>query len=88
MSKDSVQQRALQRLIEILGSPDALAARLEASRGDVARWLAAEPEIPQEYFLRAVDLLLAQPVENYVRPVEGRLIKPDPGAGKKCNNGE
>jgi hypothetical protein len=88
MPEGSVQQRTLRKLVQVLGAADAVARKLQVTAADLRGWVEGVAEVPTHVFLRAVDLLLEQPLENYVRPVGGRLIKPEAGGGKKCNNGE
>ena len=88
MRPGSVQQRTLQKLIQVLGTPEALARELQVPAADLRRWIAGEADVPRHVFLHAVDLLLLQPAEKYIKPVEGRLLAPEAQGGKKCNNGE
>lgn len=53
----TVQTRALEQALEILGSADALGAYLGASPRDLEAWLGGEAPLPGDAFLRIVDLL-------------------------------
>lgn len=54
----SVQIRALQKVVELSGGPQALAARLDLKIADIDKWLSGKAQIPREVFLRIVDVLI------------------------------
>ena len=56
----AVHKRALQRAIEIAGGADALARQLQVPPNAVRFWLNGSSPLPDDIFLKLVDLLLAR----------------------------
>ena len=54
----SVHKRALRRALELAGGAEALALHLKVSPTAVRFWLNASGPVPDDIFLRIVDLLL------------------------------
>lgn len=52
-----MQVRALRRTAEIVGGTEALSRRLDVAHDVLLVWL-QKAEVPEAYFLRAVDILL------------------------------
>lgn len=57
MRSHQVHLRALQRAAEIAGGPEALAAYLGVSGDRVSIWIKGGSRIPDDVFLKIVDLL-------------------------------
>jgi hypothetical protein len=55
--RESVQLRALRRAAQVVGSTEELARRLEVAHDVLLDWL-EKAQVPEAYFLRAVDVLL------------------------------
>jgi hypothetical protein len=64
MAEKTVKGRTLERAAYLSGGTHALARRLKAPSTDVARWINGDEEPPNIYFLRAVDLVLAEAHER------------------------
>ena len=58
--RESVQMRALRRAAEVAGGTEALARRLGVAHDVLLGWM-EKAELPEAYFLRAVDILLEGP---------------------------
>lgn len=57
-----VYARALKRAAEIVGGVNELGAQLDIPTEELANWLQGTKRIPQEVFLRAVDIVVAYDV--------------------------
>ncbi len=55
----TVYARTLRRAAQIVGGPRELAARLGVAADDVVCWLDGTRRVPQEIFLKAVDIVVA-----------------------------
>jgi hypothetical protein len=60
----AVRSRALKRAIEIVGGIEILAAQLDVSSDDVVLWSQGTKGVPEEVFLRAVDIVTAAEVND------------------------
>jgi len=56
----AVHKHALQRAVEMAGGTDALARQLQVPPTAVRFWLANSSPLPDDIFLKVVDLLLAR----------------------------
>ncbi len=59
-----MQPRLLDRATEILGGEDALSERLGVPEAQVALWRSRQARLPDEVFLRIVDIVLRDDVER------------------------
>jgi hypothetical protein len=55
----TVYARTVRRAAEIVGSVEVLAAQLEVRDPDLRKWMEGQLSVPQEIFLRCVDILNA-----------------------------
>ena len=55
----TVHARTVRRAAEIVGSVEALAAQLEVRDEDLRKWIEDQLSVPQEIFLRCVDIVNA-----------------------------
>jgi hypothetical protein len=60
----TVHARTLRRAAEIVGGVEELAAQLDVPSGDIAEWTQGTKPVPQEVFLRAVDIVTAHQVNE------------------------
>lgn len=63
-----VHAKALQRAASIVGGEETLRAALQAEPALFERWKKGEEEMPQEVFLRIVDII----VDTEVRSLHGK----------------
>lgn len=63
-----VHAKALQRAAAIVGGDEALRAALQAEPAAFERWKRGEEDMPQEVFLRIVDII----VDTEVRSLHGK----------------
>ena len=63
-----VHAKALERAASILGGEETLRAALQAEPTAFERWKSGEEEMPQEVFLRIVDII----VDTEVRSLHGK----------------
>jgi hypothetical protein len=84
MAERSIYARTFVRAAEIVGGPYALAQAIHAPMGTLESWFLGEATPPPEYFLRAVEILLANggairapPAEAVDRPAQ---VKPPDAA--------
>jgi DNA-binding transcriptional regulator YdaS (Cro superfamily) len=54
----TVENRALQRAVELAGSRKDLAERIDVKVEDLEQWLGGKRRAPREVFLRVVDVIL------------------------------
>jgi DNA-binding transcriptional regulator YdaS (Cro superfamily) len=54
----TVESRALQRAVELVGSRTTLAERIGTNIEDLEKWLAGARRPPREVFLRVVNVIL------------------------------
>ena len=73
MGKDTAQTRTLRRAVEALGSPEELAETLGVPPESLAAWLAGDETLPNEVYLRALDVVSHGP---HHRPRGGPPRKP------------
>jgi DNA-binding transcriptional regulator YiaG len=57
MGKDTAQTRTLRRAVEVVGSPQELAATLDVPPESLAAWLSGDQALPNEIYLRALDVV-------------------------------
>ena len=57
MGKDTAHTRTLRRAVEVVGSPEELAETLGVSPESLAAWLAGDQALPNEIYLRALDVV-------------------------------
>jgi hypothetical protein len=55
----TVHARTVRRAAEIVGSVEVLAAQLEVRDEDLRKWIEDQLAVPQEIFLRCVDIVNA-----------------------------
>lgn len=60
----TVYARTLRRAAEITGGVEQLASRLGVRSEDLVHWLQGTKQVPQEIFLRAVDIVVAHDVST------------------------
>ena len=60
----TVQARTLRRAVEIVGGPEVLAVQLDLLLADVTRWMAGTDPVPQDVFLRCVDIIDAYQLQE------------------------
>ena len=58
---DSPQARTLRRAVEVVGTAESLAATLGASPESVSAWLLGEQPVPNDVYMRALDLVSQGP---------------------------
>jgi hypothetical protein len=75
----TVYLRTLKRAAEIAGGVEELGAELGVRSDDLACWLQGTKSVPQEIFLRAVDIVVA----HDVREMSGRHPNLDGPAFKR-----
>ena len=73
----TVYARTLRRAAQIVGGPRELAAQLGVSGDDVVCWLDGTRRVPQEIFLKAVDIVVANDVREMSNPNVPALKKLD-----------
>jgi len=74
----TVEKRALERAVEIVGSPESLARRLDVSSDRLDYWLSGLLPIPPEVFAAVADLLLEQDLAELKRDSSGQQERPKP----------
>jgi hypothetical protein len=57
MGSDTPQTRTLRRALEIAGSAEALALRLQCDARRLSGWLAGEEPTPSQVYLKALDIV-------------------------------
>jgi DNA-binding transcriptional regulator YdaS (Cro superfamily) len=57
MGKDTAHTRTLRRAVEVVGSPERLADTLGVSPESLRAWLAGDQALPNEVYLRALDVV-------------------------------
>ena len=57
---ESVERRALERAVQIVGSPESLARILDESSDRIEYWLEGLLPIPSDAFTKIVDVLLSE----------------------------
>ncbi len=62
--EQNVYSRALVRAAELLGSTEALSAYLDVSLRRLERWMDGRERIPQDVFLKVVDLYAERQLEH------------------------
>jgi hypothetical protein len=67
---ESLHTRTLLRAAEILGGVTSLAKFLHATPANVLLWMLGDADLPQNIFLLAVDVVLADNIRGLSRPVE------------------
>jgi len=60
----TIHKRALQRAVEMTGGADALARQLQVPSTAVRFWLSGSSPLPDDIFLKLVDLLLARDAQE------------------------
>lgn len=70
----TLHARTVQRASEIVGSVELLAAQLDARDEDVRKWMEGQLSVPQEVFLRCVDILNAHQLSE----ISGLHANPPP----------
>jgi DNA-binding transcriptional regulator YiaG len=58
---DNPKARTLRRAVEVVGSEVALAATLGVSRERVSAWLLGEQPVPNDVYMRALDVVSQGP---------------------------
>lgn len=61
---DNPKVRTLRRAAEVVGSPEALAEVLEVSTEMISAWLLGEQALPNDAYLRALDVVSQGPHHN------------------------
>lgn len=75
----TVYARTLRRAAEIVGGVEQLGSQLGVRREDLVYWLQGAKQVPQEIFLRAVDIVVAHDVST----ISGRHPSVKGGEPKK-----
>ena len=57
MGKDTAHTRTLRRAVEVVGSPERLAETLGVEPESLEGWLAGEQALPNEVYMRALDVV-------------------------------
>lgn len=73
----TVHARTVRRAAEIIGNVERLAAQLEVRDEDVRKWLEGQLSVPQEIFLRCVDILNAHQLSE-LSGSHGNSLPKDP----------
>jgi DNA-binding transcriptional regulator YdaS (Cro superfamily) len=60
----TVHARTVRRAAEIVGGLEALAAQLDVRDGNLNKWLEGQLPVPQEIFLRCVDIVNAHKLDE------------------------
>ena len=63
-SGDTPKLRTLRRAAEVVGSPEALAEALEVSPEMISAWLLGQKTVPNDAYIRALDLVSQGPHHN------------------------
>lgn len=66
--RETLYTRALRRASELLGGENVLAARLRVSRTAVTLWMSGLAGVPDDVFLKVVDLLLERKLSDMRAP--------------------
>jgi hypothetical protein len=74
----TVHARTVQRAAEIVGGIELLAGQLDVSDESLKKWLEGELPIPQDIFLRCVDIVNAHQLDE----ISGTHPSVPPGPGK------
>ena len=61
---DTPKLRTLQRAVEVVGSPEALAEALDVSPEMVSAWLLGQQAVSNDAYMRALDLVSQGPHHN------------------------
>ena len=77
----AVHKRALRRAIEVAGGTGPLATYLKVSPAAVKFWLNASSPLPDDMFLKIVDLLLDRSTMELQPPSSGKGPTPTPERG-------
>ena len=65
-----IQERVLLRAAGVLGGVDALAERLQVHPALLGMWMRGTVALPQEVFLKVVDIVLERDINAIVSPPE------------------
>ena len=71
-----IYERVLLRAAGILGGVDALAERLQVHPALLGMWMRGSIALPQDVFLKVVDILLERDINAVVSPPESTPPKP------------
>jgi hypothetical protein len=72
----TVHAHTVRRAAEIVGSIEVLAARLEVRGENLTKWMEGQLSVPQEIFLRCVDILNAHQLSEIGGAHANSLPKP------------
>ena len=61
---DTPKLRTLRRAVEVVGSPEALAEALDVSPEMISAWLLGQQGLPNDAYLRALDVVSQGPHHN------------------------
>ena len=86
--ENPVHERALLRAAGILGSVDALAERLQVHPALLAMWMRGTGSLPQEVFLKVVDIVLERDINAILSPSESSPPKGPEAGDKTAPEGE
>ena len=64
---DTPMLRTLRRAVEVVGSPEALAEALEASPEMISAWLLGQQALPNDAYMRALDVVSQGPHHKLAR---------------------
>ena len=73
-----IHERTLLRAAGILGGMDALAERLQVHPALLAMWLRGTGALPQDVFLKVVDIVLERDMSNIISPPSDVISPPEP----------
>ena len=68
----TVQARTVRRAVDIAGGVNLLAAALDVREENLRRWLEVQLPVPQEVFLKCVDIINAHQLDEISGPNDPR----------------
>ena len=74
----TVHARTVRRAAEIAGGVEGLAAQLEARADFLQKWMEGQLQVPQEIFLRCVDILNAHQLDELSGPRQNNSVPKGP----------
>jgi DNA-binding transcriptional regulator YdaS (Cro superfamily) len=76
---NGIHERTLLRAAGILGGVDALAERLQVHPAVLVMWMRGSATLPQEVFLKVVDIVLERDINAIISPTEAAPPKAPKG---------
>ena len=74
----TVHVRTVRRAAEIVGGVEELAAQLEVGDESIKKWMEGQSSVPQEIFLRCVDIVNAHQMDELSGPMLNNPLPKDP----------